>query len=228
MDFRDVLVTAIAALLTSCSSYEIPKQEVARLQILVYQNQIKEINLEEFFQDHQIPKLQDHFFYVLYHLEQQSGNYMVDKQNLINFFEKNNLNSSLPLDELEKIVREHDFTKIYTGGFSEEVPGSEGKLSLCASENLCFYGQTKKPNHRTLNLVWGSLDMEINFPYNLVVNIKPEVRALEIYDLGSNIIFYCECQIDGERKKSRVFYHARDSTSSEREGWNDNAIIGRE
>ena len=152
----------LLAFLGGCSTYEIPKKEAARLQILVYQNELKEINLEEFFEGHQFPEFQDHFFYVLYHLEQQEGDYMVDKEQLTSFFKNHNFHSSVPLDDLEKVVREHNFLKIYTGGFSEIIPGSEGRLSLCASEDLCLFSQTKRPGHRHLNLALGSLTMEVN------------------------------------------------------------------
>ncbi|MCK4588889.1 MAG: hypothetical protein KAT77_00465 [Nanoarchaeota archaeon] len=222
MRFRDIVFLVF---LTGCSSYEIPEQEIARLQILVYEKKIKEVNLEKFFKNHQHPKLKDHFFYVLYHLEQQPGNYMVEKQEMTNYFKKHNLNSLIPLDDLEKIVREHSYLKIYTSGFSQGIPGSGGKLSLCASKDLCFYGQERIPGHRNLNLALGSLTMEVNFPYNLVCNLKPEVKALEVYDQGANVIFYCQYLIDGKMKKSRVIYHARDSTSSECDGWHDDVII---
>ena len=215
------------ALLTGCSTYQIPEQEVARLQILVYQNQLKEINLEKFFENHEFPELQDYFFHVLYHLEQQEGDYTVDKKQLTDFFKKNNFNSSVPLDDLEKIVREHNYLKIYTGGFSETIPGSRGRLSLCASENLCMYSQVKKPGYRSLNLALGSLTMEVNFPYSLAFNIRPEVKALEVYEQGAHIIFYCQCLINGQIRKSRFVYHAQHSTSSELDGWEDPFVIDK-
>ncbi|MBW2963324.1 hypothetical protein KY306_00945 [Candidatus Woesearchaeota archaeon] len=217
----------IFALLTGCSSYQIPEQETARLQIMVYQNQLKEVNLEDFFENHEFPELKDHFFYVLYHLEQQEGNYVVDKKQLTSFFKKHNFDSSVPLDDLEKIVRENSLLKIYTGGFSENIPGSRGRLSLCASENLCFYSQVKRPGHRSLNLALGSLTMEINFPYNLACNIKPEVKALEIYEQGAQVIFYCQCLINGQMEKSRFVYHTKHGTSSELDGWEDPFVIDK-
>lgn len=212
--FKRKLLAACLVLVSGCSAYQIPEREIARLESLVNKKEIKKINLHEFFQNKKHPKLKDYFFYVLYHLEQQTGDYLVEKEHLVGYFKNKDLNSSIPLDDLEKIVREGNHLKIYTGGFSETAPGTGGMISVSASEDLCF--QTEKipgrRDHLGLTLDLGTLHIVPNFPLNIFYDVRPQVKAIEVYDQGTNLIFYCQLEVKGQLKKSHLIYHSEDGT----------------
>lgn len=204
------VILASLAVLAGCASYQIPQKELQRLEKLVQQKEIRKINLEQFFKNHQFPEFKENFFYLLYHLEQQNNDYLVNQKNLVDFFKERKLSSSIPLDDLEKIVHEGYILKIYTGGFSGKIPGTDGYLSLSASEDLSFLAM-KNNSSVSLALAKGSLELAPSFLLRFLgYGFRAQVHGIQIYDQGKNMIF--QCRSDQEPKNFSVIYHSRDGS----------------
>lgn len=127
------------ALLAGCASYQVPQKELARLEVLTQDHYQKKIDPKKVFsKGHQFPTYQDHFFYFLYHLEQEPGNYYIDGQELEDYFEESSLESLIPLSKIKLITKEEDILTFYSQAFEEVIPGTLGQVSLKASRNIEF------------------------------------------------------------------------------------------
>jgi hypothetical protein len=204
--------------LSSCSTYEIPEQETARINEEVKKGRLEQINLEQLFpEDQKFPKLKDYFFYIIYHLERSGKEYVLDRQQLEEYFKKHNLTSFIPFGELEKIVKEDGVLKLYNDDFSESIPGAS-MIYLDASENIHF--QTSRLSHRVeLEPLYGSLELKPSFFIALLgYNFESKIQEIHIYDKGKNIMFKCQVLIRGKSSYWDVVYHSEDGSSSTREG----------
>ena len=138
-------LAVLLALLTGCSTYQVPQKELARLETLAQEDYQKKINPAQVFpENHPFPEYQDHFFYFLYHLEKQPGNYYIDGGDLEDFFDRSGLESLIPLDKIKLITKENKILSFYNEEFEEVIPGTLGQVSLKASKNIEFRVQNSE------------------------------------------------------------------------------------
>lgn len=149
--------------LTACNSYhilkefKIPLREHTRLESLVKKAELTEINPEKTVpQDCNLSSYSAPFFVFLYHLESSRSQYVVNKESLISFFEKKELDTLVPLEAIEKIVKEGNVLRFYNSAFSRTIPETYSQISLDASENIQFRVEEGKDGIE-LHLIKGSL-----------------------------------------------------------------------
>ncbi|MCK4670524.1 MAG: hypothetical protein KAT43_04940 [Nanoarchaeota archaeon] len=226
--WRFLRMSGLAAALlagTSCYTYEIPQQEIARISKEIEKGRLEKVELENLFpKDYKFPKLYDYFFYTLYHLENSGKDYVVDRKDLETFFEKHELSSFVPFSEIEKIVREDGKIKMYNGRFTETIPGAS-MIYLSASENVHFDSSQEYRIH--LRPVQGTLELRPKFLMRFFgYSFRSEIQEIQLYDKGTNVLFKCKINIGNKTTYWDVIYHSKDGTSSQCES-DPQEIVGR-
>ncbi|MBW3013281.1 hypothetical protein KY325_05110 [Candidatus Woesearchaeota archaeon] len=214
-----LLALAFAGLaFIGCSTYEIPQVEVQRISKHIEEGRLQRVSLDNLFPpDHKFPELYDHFFMIIYHLEKTGRNYVVNKQELQQFFEKHNLKSFFPFSELEEMIKEYGILKFYNDDVSEALPGPPLPVYFEASENIHFSTRTEgqniclTPTRGTLRILPGFLIKLLGYSF------ESRIYELKLMDKGENIVFRTTVTHRSQTRYFDVIYHAATGKTDEHE-----------